>query len=220
MYVAALISPPEELEVLHELLSNEERARAARFVSDDVRRRFVAARGTLRRVLADELGAAPSALEFSYGEHGKPALQNSTTVFNLSHSGDIALIAIADCGVVGVDVEVLRDDTDFDAIAENSFSDAELAAWRALPEAEKRDAFFATWTCKEAYLKALGTGFAVSSRAFDVSVTSARATQPGATVATPHLLTRAETNVRANWRLETFRGVPSWIASVAWSEAF
>jgi 4'-phosphopantetheinyl transferase len=78
--------------------------------------------------------------------------------FNLSHSHDLALIAVAHDQPVGVDVEFIRSDTAVMQIADRFFAARESAALRALPEQQQRRAFFDTWTRKEAWLKARGVG--------------------------------------------------------------
>ena len=90
--------------------------------------------------------------------------------FNVSHSGDLLLIAIAINRAVGVDVEQVRTDVDFDAIAARFFSVAEQRLLAALPQDLKRCAFYSCWTRKEAYLKARGDGLAMPLDTFDVSI--------------------------------------------------
>jgi 4'-phosphopantetheinyl transferase len=89
-----------------ELLSADERARAGQFMFDRDRRRYIAARARLRIILARYVGQAPAALQFHYGPHGKPALDGIS--FNLSHSADLALLAVSRGTVVGVDIERVR----------------------------------------------------------------------------------------------------------------
>ena len=158
------------------LLSDEERRRAARFVRDIHRRRFVVAHGALRSILADYVGAEPTALDFVSGAHGKPALRDPTgrppVEFNLSHSGDLALVALAWERPVGVDLERWEREMDHLELAKRFFSPAERASLEAL--AGRRDdlvhGFFAAWSRKEAYLKARGEGVMRGLHHFDVSL--------------------------------------------------
>jgi 4'-phosphopantetheinyl transferase len=89
-------------------LSSQERARAARFVFDHHRARYVAAHSALRRLISAYAGIEPTAIDFDEGPFGKPQLKNAVCSFNLSHSDDIAVVALAPQGEVGVDVEMLR----------------------------------------------------------------------------------------------------------------
>jgi 4'-phosphopantetheinyl transferase len=154
------------------LLSADEQARADRYVRDLDRWHFLVARGVLRRLLARYLEADPTAVSLAYDPRGKPRLnggyERPDLRFNLSHSGGLALIGVT-CGrEIGVDVERVRDDIDIDAFAERTFSARELAALRALTAPRRREAFFACWTRKEAYVKARGDGLAIPLSAFDV----------------------------------------------------
>ena len=127
------------------------------------------ARGTLRALLGRFLDADPRSLSFAYGPHGKPALEGVPLAFNLSHSADLALIALAREGELGVDVEAIRERVNIEEVA-TTFAPPETAALLAVPEEARRDAFFAAWTRKEAYIKAIGTGFSLAPHRFVVSV--------------------------------------------------
>jgi 4'-phosphopantetheinyl transferase len=174
--------PPDELDKLKELLDDDERRRAARFVRPELRSRFAAGRGMLRTILAAYLGVAPAALRFEYNGYGKPSLAATTGPaphpggepldlrFNLSHSGQWALLAVALGRELGVDIEAIRPEWEFEKLAEHFFSAAEVAALMSTPDTARRRAFFSCWTRKEAYIKALGRGLAVPLDSFDVSL--------------------------------------------------
>jgi 4'-phosphopantetheinyl transferase len=154
-------------------LSQEERRRASRFVFDRDRSRFVACRGRLRAILARYLKGEPHRIEFRYGPQGKPSLNpaaDPSFFFNLSHSQNLALIAVRRSGEVGVDVESLRPIEEAEAIARRYFTSREHAALAALPPEERIAAFFRCWTRKEAMLKATGEGIGVSLDAVEVTL--------------------------------------------------
>jgi 4'-phosphopantetheinyl transferase len=173
VWATALDRAPAALERLRAILTDEETARAARFHFARDARRFVVARATLREVLAAYLGVVPRDVRFAYGPRDKPALapplDASGVQFNVSHSGEIALYAVALHRRVGVDVEQVRALDDLTALARRNFSPAECAALFALPAAQYPLAFFACWTRKEAYIKALGDGLSHPLDAFTVS---------------------------------------------------
>lgn len=160
------------------MLNTEETAKADRIIVEPKRRQSYRARSELRRILSLYLGTDPRELCFVYGEHGKPALALGPTgepaplCFNLSHSGDVALV-----GVIlerpqlqlGVDVEEARPGREFASIAESFFAPDEVSVFRRIPAAEQPAAFYRAWTRKEAYLKAIGTGLSFSSTAFSIS---------------------------------------------------
>ena len=144
------------------LLSGDERARARRFKRPEHGRRFTAARAALRIVLGGCTGSRPEAVCLEYGEHGKPRLTAPPTRlqlhFNLSHSGPVALIAVAAGRRVGVDVEQIRHDIRAQRIARRFFPEEEARELDALPPRQRVARFFSLWTRKEAFIKALGRG--------------------------------------------------------------
>lgn len=135
------------------ILSIDEQSRADRFKFEQHRQRFVAGRGFLRSLLARYLNTDPSALEFSYGSHGKPFLKHFPIQFNLAHSQHLAVYAIALDRAVGIDVEQVRAVDHLNQLVQRFFQPSEAKMIQAQPEL-----FFQYWTCKEAFLKATGTG--------------------------------------------------------------
>lgn len=191
-------------------LAPDERARAERFRFPEHRERFIAAHGALRDILSRYLNLAADQLTFSTNPHGKPALadpDHAWLQFNLTHSGDLALIAVARDHPVGIDVEQMIPPEDFPRLVEQFFSANENAAFRVLPESRRAAAFFAGWTRKEAYVKALGTGVSLPLDQFDVTL------DPDAPA---RLLTdrRHPHNVET-WFLHTFIPAPAYFASLA-----
>ncbi|MHB9133118.1 MAG: 4'-phosphopantetheinyl transferase family protein [Armatimonadota bacterium] len=139
-------------------LNEDEQARAARFRFPRDRNRFTIARAALRDVLGRYLGMAPGDVIFSYGAHGKPGVAG--VHFNLSHAGEIALLAVSADREVGIDVEYLPTEIDVLQVARQFFPPAEAEVLAHLPEHERKLRFYTRWTQQEAYLKALGTGLA------------------------------------------------------------
>lgn len=167
---ADLERTPEEIERLYGTLSDDERERAARFRFDIHRRRFIAARGLLRRALSEYLGVSPGGIRFSYGPKGKPAVIGAPFQFNVSHSEEVAVFAFALEMALGVDVEHVRPLTDLEGVAQRFFSPAEWNTIRAMTPDKRVDAFFRCWTRKEAYIKATGDGLSYPLNQFEVSV--------------------------------------------------
>lgn len=167
---ASLERSAAEIEHFQQTLFDDERERAAKFRFEVHRRRFIVARGLLRKALSAYLGVAPRDIQFSYGSKGKPALVGSSLQFNVSHSEEVAVYAFAVDMPLGVDVEHIRPLNDLEAIAQRFFSPGEWHAIEALPAEERVHAFFRCWTRKEAYIKATGDGLSYPLNQFEVSV--------------------------------------------------
>lgn len=158
------------------VLSPDERARALSFAHDAHRAAYVRAHGVMRMILAVYAESTPEELSFQHGPFGKPSLASDANdgrlEFNLSHSGDHALLAVARDRAVGIDIVRWDAAADHAGIAERFFSPLErqtLLSRAGTPE-QTRDAFYSTWTRKEAYVKATGVGLSRGLDHFDVSV--------------------------------------------------
>jgi 4'-phosphopantetheinyl transferase len=179
------------------ILDEEERCRAARFHFDRDRDLFILARASLRRLLARYTGADPAQIQFKQNPYGKLFIDHpvSSVRFNVAHSGDCIVHAIAQGTEVGVDVEVLRNSGELASIS-SYFASGEQA-WLLAADAQARDTgFFTLWTCKEAYIKALGRGLSKPLNSFEVSLADG---------GKPRILSDSEDNAHLNsWRLMLF----------------
>jgi|SRR5579875_467327 len=164
-----------EAERLSQILSEDERARAARFYFERDRVRYIAGRAQLRMLLAEYLDLAPEELVFRYGENGKPSLRPPAPHFNLSHSGALALCAVTADAEVGIDVELYDPDFGGERIPERFFAPDEVLALRELPEHLQPRGFLELWTRKEAFIKARGDGLSLALDSFSVTLGQGRA---------------------------------------------
>ncbi len=143
-----------------DVLSPEELRRSARFLREEHQRQFALARAFLRLILAVYLPINPAQIRFREGAYGKLYLVDNPIQleFNLSHSKDLALYALTLGQEIGIDVEWMDPHLTVEPLVTRFFSSAEQRAILTLPEDQQIDAFYDHWTCKEAYLKALGLG--------------------------------------------------------------
>jgi len=157
---------------LWNILSHEERKRAKRLRCDRHRERFIGQHGRLREILSGYLNVAPEEIGFQNGPGGKPAIagEKHPIRFNLSHSGGHALYAVAYGREVGVDVEMIQPKPKAAALVNRFFSPNERKAFQRLDARQELAAFFAGWTRKEAYVKAVGKGLRFPLDRFDVSL--------------------------------------------------
>jgi len=168
---------PLSIPVRPSLLSEDERLRADRFRFDRDRDRFVACRSALRQILGDYLHQPADRLVFGYGRSGKPTLAGADLRFNISHSSDHALIAVAFGREVGIDVECPGMRINAAEIAARFLTLSEAAFVRSAPPEPQDAAFLACWTRKEAWAKAVGTGLSEDLGRFDVSQSLHRTAQ-------------------------------------------
>jgi len=148
-------------------LSPDEAERADRFVQEKHRLAHIHARGRLRELLSRYTGTAPDQIAFAYGPHGKPFVHGGP-MFNLSHAGGVALLAVHPELPLGADMEAIRDIED--GVARRFFSQAEYRALSTLSPGDWTPAFFRCWTRKEAIVKALGAGLTLPLDSFDVTL--------------------------------------------------
>lgn len=139
-----------------ELLDDDERARWVRLRTAGLRDRFAAAHWARRRILADRLGADPAGLRFATGRWGKPELADHKIFHSLSHSGEVAMVAVSDAGPVGVDVEAIRPDLPAVRLARTFFRPHEARGVAASTDPPAR--YVRLWTRKEAAGKVTGVG--------------------------------------------------------------
>lgn len=164
VWTVDLDRPEKEVGALGGLLTADELLRAGEVKSEEGRHRAVVTRAAVRSLLAEYLETPPDQIAFATGPHGKPKLAqpHEPLRFNLSHSGGLALIAVANGTEVGADIEQIRDRRDIPGLARRVFSEAEREA-----AADSTRAFYRHWTAKEAYVKAIGHGLA-SLKSFEV----------------------------------------------------
>jgi 4'-phosphopantetheinyl transferase len=207
LWIASLDRPTDELACVRTALTQDEIKRASAFKFELDRSRFIAARGILRQLLGHYTECEPRSIRMEYNHWGKPSLAGRSARndirFNLSHSHGLAVYAIAHEREVGVDVEMIQPEFVNERVAEHFFSRAEVESLRVLPFEHQVEAFFACWTRKEAYIKAIGRGLTIELASFDVSL------RPGER---PALLRSVNAD---RWSLEAFQPARGYVAALA-----
>lgn len=153
-----------------DILSPDELQRRQRFRRPLDAGRFVSARTALREILATYLERPPGKLRFAYGAQGKPVLESGELNFNLSHSGERALLAVSRHIALGIDIEQLAPRLNYDRLVARFFTTAEKKAWEALTPELKPAAFYRAWTRKEAAVKTAGESLLGMLHDFSVSL--------------------------------------------------
>ena len=162
-----------QIEGLRRILDESERKRADRFRIAAARHRFIGARAMLRSILGNTVGVDAENVAFAYGKYGKPRLAAGGPCFNATDSGNDVVVALAS-DEIGVDVEVVRRLNRSERLARRICTDREIDAFEKMPDADRKASLLRLWTCKEAGLKAIGTGLSGGMRNVEVDL------QPGA----------------------------------------
>lgn len=206
--LSSLTGDDDSLTRFKNMLSLDELARADRLRDRRAQENFIAGRGFLRETIARYVEREPASLRFETGDQGKPRLAGSGPLrFNLSHGGDLCILAVTVNREVGIDLEQRRDDLPYRDMARRYFSPHERDELFRLPDGEQLDAFYRCWTRKEAWLKGCGTGFTQPSDSFDVSLL------PGHP---PSLIAhRALPGAPARWKLVDIPVPDGYFASLA-----
>jgi len=161
------------------LLNFVELARMHRFRFDRDKKRHLLTRTLLRSVLSHYFPKTDKTKwQFEINKYGKPSISNSLPwplKFNISHSGDLILIAVANGNDVGVDVETIASREKTAGLIERCFSsrEASFINYPSVEQTEQR--FFQLWTLKESYIKALGTGLSTPLKSFEFEINEGRA---------------------------------------------
>jgi len=155
LHFATLDALRPRLSDLSGMLDDHERDRAARFVHDPDRERYVLGHGFLRAVLGKATGRTPASITFQRGEFGKPVMGGNDVHFNFSDTKDAVIIGIAN-SELGVDIETMSRRVDHLSVAEHYFTPEEIAVIASSADGKRQ--FLDFWTRKEAVLKASGVG--------------------------------------------------------------
>lgn len=199
---------PARIAAAELLLSFDEIQRADRFHRLEDRARAVLSRAALRLIVGEATGIAPEKLAFSLGPFGKPLLAERPDLhFNVSHSGDLALIGLSAERMIGVDIELMRENLDEVELARMFFCASEHRLIASKAGAAQLEAFYRIWTAKEAVLKAFGIGVAASLKDFEVRLS------PGALAIWP--LAGRLAPALAGVQIEPVAAPDSYVATVA-----
>ena len=192
------------------MLNGQEQARWSGFRVDAPRREFALCRGALRVILCQRLACSNEELAFEEGEHGKPEAyvngQPAAISFSVSHSGRHGLIALADRGRLGVDVEPRSVRRNLDVLIGETLTPSERSRLAGVGANRRRQLFFRLWTMKEALVKALGTGFQLHISEFEIPAPMCNGKKL-CEFRFPHL-------PEVRWRLENL-GNPEFAAAIA-----
>jgi 4'-phosphopantetheinyl transferase len=209
---ASVLQPLATIQYLQSFLSEDEIARAARFYFEKDRHRYIVTHGLLRILLACYLNSIDARqLQFCNNAYGKPSLdlnrQDHALNFNLSHSHELVLFAFTYVRQIGVDIEYMRPDVDYEALTKHYFSSLENKMLQTLLISARLEAFYRCWTRKEAYIKARGKGLSIPLDVFDVSL---RPDEPAAL-----LNSREDPHETASWRLCALHPAPNYAGALA-----
>lgn len=177
------------------LISKEEKEKAEKFHFERDKICYVISHGILRTLLSQYLNMHTNEIFYEINDFGKPFLKNGSNevvFFNLSHSKDFCLIGINSLNDIGVDIEFIKEDFEFENIVEKYFVKNEIDQIFIHPNEElQRQAFYNCWTRKEAFIKAVGKGLSIPFNDFEVEVNNSK----------PKVKIYSDNLNEANWQL-------------------
>jgi 4'-phosphopantetheinyl transferase len=197
------------------VLTSREHEQCGRFVRAGDRARCSAARGSLRIVLSKYVSAQPQSLPIAAEASGKPYLASSDIHFNVSHSDDLAVIAVSRGLRIGVDIEHIREIRDMDAMLDAFFSRDEQAFLLSRTGEERTRLFFLLWTRREAAAKAVGLGIYEAFARIALPLRGREMT--GFTVELPPQ--RTEDGGGASWWMRDFDPAPGFAGALCVEQA-
>jgi 4'-phosphopantetheinyl transferase len=196
------------------LLDEKEIGRCRALVRASDQLGFVSTRATLRRVLAFEMDVLPQAVRVVRDEWGKPHLcashRRPDLEFSVSHTDGIGVIAVSRSGAVGVDIERCRAVPEKLKITAEVFGEDVAARLSSFPLAGRDAVFLRLWSGGEAYLKAIGTGFAGRHLPIPIGI---------APDLTGRIMFSMQFPDRDSWRLASLDVAPGYVCSVASAHA-
>lgn len=161
-----------DVQQFHHFLSADERERSAKLKVEVKKKQFMLSRSLLRKILSNITEKNHNEIKFYYGNHNKPYIKekhnNKMIEFNISHSDQYILIGLSLHNKVGVDIEKVNKEIDFESLSKRFFSKKEKEYIKGIDPENKPDAFFTIWTRKEAFIKATGKGIAYGLDTFSV----------------------------------------------------
>jgi 4'-phosphopantetheinyl transferase len=170
LWAARLSQWKTKLNEMDSFLDPAERIRADRFIIPERRVDFITQRGFLRTILSKYLVHKPGEITISISEDGKPFLVEGNINFNLSHSEDLMICGITSGARIGVDIQHIYPVENLDRIIPKILTPAEIKLIENSPQKDKNELFLTIWTAKEAFLKALGSGF--NSPVYNINISS------------------------------------------------
>lgn len=143
-----------------DILSVAEHTRLAS-MHEGARPAYVTARAMLRRRLAAFMGVTPNTVPLTQVGAGRIAIDgfrdDEPPFFSVSHTGaaeaGIAGVAVCAEAPIGIDVQQIDPNLNWQRIAERRYPADELATLMAMPEDAARMLFFTLWSIKEAFVK-------------------------------------------------------------------
>jgi len=163
------VRDPDVLAAYRKLLNDHERARMNRFLFERHRHTYLVAHALVRTTLSHYAATLPNNWRFVFNDHGRPDIDPShglgSLQFNLTHTNDLAVVAVARSDV-GVDAEDVTRRSSTIRVAEHFFAPDEVDQLQGLQDPALTSRFFDFWTLKEAYIKARGMGLALPLHAF------------------------------------------------------
>ncbi|WP_298500408.1 4'-phosphopantetheinyl transferase superfamily protein [uncultured Algibacter sp.] len=208
LWVLNLNNSNKKITFLNNYLSENETLKASKFKFNKDKNCSIITRGALRLLSGKYLNLNPKNIKFKYGKYGKPDFDFETNLkFNVSHSGNMAVIGFVLNDDIGIDVEKIKTDFDVFDIVSNYFSSLEIESLKELPAIEQVKGFYRCWTRKESFIKAKAKGLSFPLDSFSVSLDSDEKVEL--------LETKWDKNEKDLWKLFPFSPEEGYLGAVS-----
>ena len=187
---------------LKKALRDEEIEKMNAYKKQSDRNLYLVAHGAFNLITKEITGILPN---INYTPYGKPYIENSEIEFNITHSGELVLIALSKESPIGVDIEQVLPIENKSGLLEQFFHIHEIEEIRGLSPPNSDLAFYSCWTRKEAILKSLGNGLSIDTNSFYAgSFVTSNTAQPKSPPGYP-----------ADWKIWDFMIESNYIACIA-----
>jgi 4'-phosphopantetheinyl transferase len=197
-----------KIKMYKNILSESEKQRAEKITEQNTRKKYISSHAIMRKILSIYTNTPAEKLSFGSGIHGKPFLKspNENYCFNLSHSFEYGLLAIAMNSELGIDIENMNRHVDEIKLSTRFFSENEAKSLKEMDKHQRKTAFFNTWSSKEALLKATGKGISYGLNKFELSIS---ANSPA------HIISTSDAQDDHSWILIDLPNIDNYASALA-----
>ncbi len=210
LWSALLDQPDDIINRFNAVLSEEEKYRINKYKFKYLRDRHTLSKGLLKSFISNYLNIETEEIKFLQNEYGKPSLHpelnNIDLQFNVSHSEHLGMFAFTTGQEIGIDVELIQEIPNLNEIVNMCFSDFEKEWLYKSELGLQKELFYKVWTCKEAFIKAIGTGLSFPLKEIEFKINNNKTIE--------FQSIHGDLSYWEKWNIFTFNPIPNFISSM------